>query len=523
MNSVFSIDNFKNNPIKHAIPVLLSFTFLCILIDMISGFQGMHLAWSDIWHHRAVLLALSENPLSPGNPHIASDVGSRSYTPIYLILGWIGYYTGASANILLSFSLIIAFSLNYLGSRHFLASLGWSKHLNLFLFIMLFAWLYPPNYTGFHNLRSLIHTASYPGFQAFGLTLLTWGAYIKWHAEKQSDFKALTGITTGIWLTILTHQFTALFCLGGLVLFTLLEAPENWLRKAVLLCISSALTISTAFLWPYFDLSTVLLSASNTGWQAEEWFYDPIVIIMISTPTLIGTIIALFTLKHDRQLVIFALGASVIFTAYLMSRMLGVEAGHRLLPFWIFFLQLVCMKWVLAETLSPRIHKIRRAFLYSLIVLASAQITASIIDTQRLRLKNHGIFGLEDPHTDFSKILNNLEDKLPHDAVIIAYEETAYPVQGYGINVVSIPREAPMILDLAERQNATHRFFEPNTTCEERQAIISKYKITHAAYVPSELPEYFVSNILRTVENSLIYRNGQLEIIELTSLKKCMP
>ena len=75
-----SLDKIGNN--KKIICFFVFIAGIIILLDALAGFQGMTVPASDIWHHRAVLIALADNPINPANPHILSNEGSRTFIPL---------------------------------------------------------------------------------------------------------------------------------------------------------------------------------------------------------------------------------------------------------------------------------------------------------------------------------------------------------------------------------------------------------------------------------------------------------
>src|SRR5690606_20596782 len=78
-----------------ALPELAFFVVALAVVVAISALHLFHpiniVSYDrDVWHHIAVLNALLDSPFHAGNPHIVSDVPSRSYMPWYVALAVLG-------------------------------------------------------------------------------------------------------------------------------------------------------------------------------------------------------------------------------------------------------------------------------------------------------------------------------------------------------------------------------------------------------------------------------------------------
>lgn len=489
-----------------------------IFLDILSGFQATRISWGDIWHHRAVLLALTENPFNPSNPHILSDEGSRSFIPVYVVIGFLSSLFGFSANVSLGISSIINLFLLVLGAKYFARALG-SQRFMILLFILFFAWLYPPNYVSFNNIRSIVQTNAYPAAHSFGLTLIIWGLFIE--IIKKSDLQLVkwTLITALLTLNILSHQLTAMFCIGGIFLFIFIS-PVDYVMSALKALGALIVAILISLLWPYFDLVTVLSSASNSGWEPAKWLFNPLSVLKISLPALFG-LIFLAELRHLRLVRVIMLCAIGVFSAYIGTQILGIEAGLRLLPYWIFFLQIILFiafrPEITASLKTPFIDKVRPVFLFLVMVLAVGQIFLTIVDIYKpvLRYQYGWTFLRYDPELYF-KAMEKINQDLPKEAIVVAHSMTAFPIQGFGIHVVSIPRQAPMISDLPERQAATEKFFALDSSCEQRIEAVRPYRATHAAYITSHLDKKIIQQI--SMFGEVITYNNLISIVEIPSV-----
>jgi hypothetical protein len=477
---------------KRAVTIIMALSLLAIaliLLDGFSGFQGFQFEWSDMWHHRATLLALAENPFSPANPHVATHDLSRSYIPIYVLVGLLAHFMHFPPDTSLLLVSLADIGLLLLGCSLFSRALGVRGALPLFV-VLLFAWGYPPNFPGFHDLRSLGQTNAIPAAHAFALTFITWGLLIDTFKVGGARLGRWLLITLLVTLVILSHQFTAVLCIGGMVIFCLLPAGFTPMRLvATILAIVAAFLVSLA--WPYFDLMTILASGTDKGWAPPHWFYDPVEVLKMCFPALCA-LIFLAQARSSRTIQIFGVCALVIFLGYIGSRLIGVEAGHRLLAYWILFLQLILFAVVFKADGVPETRwatAARPIFLLAMMVLGAGQIVLTGLDIFKLPLERAGYTFFFDSPRDYHGIGERIARDLPDDAIVVAHEDTAYPIQGFGVHVVSIPRVAPMIPDLKARQAATTAFFQPGLSCQQRLDTVAPFHATYAAFTTTVLPK----------------------------------
>jgi len=477
---------------KRTGPILTALSLLAValvVLDGLLGFQGFQFEWSDMWHHRATLLALGENPFSPANPHVATHDLSRSYIPIYVLAGLLAHLMQFSPDISLFLVSVADIGLLLLGCALFSKALGVRGALPLFV-VLLFAWGYPPNFPGFHNLRSLGQINAIPAAHAFALTFILWGLFIDTIGSGGRRLGRWALITLLLAVIILSHQFTAMLCIGGMAIFCLLPRdvrPRRLLAAVVAIIIAFLISLA----WPYFDLITILSSGADKGWAPPHWFYDPVEVLKICFPTLLA-LVFLKEARSSRVIQIFGVSAIVIFLGYIGSRLMGVEAGHRLLPYWILFLQLILFAVVFRAGDVPETRlgtAARPLFLLAVMVLGAGQMLLTGLDMFKLPLERAGYTFFFDSPRDYRSIGRRIARDLPEDAIVVAHEDTAYPIQGFGIHVVSIPRVAPMIPDLKTRQAATKAFFQPGLTCRQRLDIVAPFHATYAAFTASVLPE----------------------------------
>lgn len=493
-----AIGRLLNARMNSIIAVLCGASVLLIIADSLVGFQGTQFAWSDLWHHRAVLLELSRAPFSPSNPHIVSEAGSRSFIPTYVLFGALSAWFSVSIDSVMLALSMVNIALTFVGCWMLSRAFGVRGAVGLF-FVLLFAWMYPPNFTGFHNLRSLVHTVTFPAHHAFAFTLIVWSLYVGCVRSDRFPASRVVLIAALLSVVMLSHQLTALLCLGGLAVFSLL-APALSIRTVFATASVVALAVAASLSWPYFDLGIVMSSGTDHAWSGLDWFYDPVSVLIISLPA--WTAILLYhEHRHDRLVNVLMFAFVSVFLAYLVTHFVGIGAGHRLLPYWILFLHLAIfvILWRKDREGSHRsLTQIIRPFFVAMLVMFSVpHILISGLDMFKLRIHQAGYAGFFGDPAPFREIGETVAGDLPEGSIVVGHENATYPIQAFGVRVVSIPRAVPMVRDLSVRQAATRQFFATDATCPQRIAAVAPYGASHAAFISDSLDDRTASSIKR--------------------------
>src|SRR6185503_11157076 len=156
-------------------PAEMVFTFVAavivIAISWVHLFHPVNIVSydRDVWHHTAVLNALLESPFHAGNPHVVSEVPSRSYMPWYVGLALLGRSLGLNAQQLLGISAALSMATLMIGIHLFSRAYFSHRWAPLVLLLIMFGtWAGPINHTGFHTFSTMVFSASYPFAIVFG-------------------------------------------------------------------------------------------------------------------------------------------------------------------------------------------------------------------------------------------------------------------------------------------------------------------------------------------------------------------
>jgi hypothetical protein len=71
---------------------------------------------------------------------------------------------------------------------------------------------------------------------------------------------------------------------------------------------------------------------------------------------------------------------------------------------------------------------------------------------------------------------------IPDEAIVMAPARLSWPLPTFKGKVVPLYHTNPMVVDRYQRLMDTHRFFQVDTTQEDRLKILRNYKVTHILY-----------------------------------------
>lgn len=416
----------------------------------------------DLWQHLAALRALIADPVSPSNPFVATDEGSRHFHPYWVSLaiaaravGWNEWQALACGGFVSAGVLLAGI---YAFGRAFYRS-PWGPIA--LLAAMLLSWFMPISHTGYHSPETLIEGIAYPAALLVGLSLLLWAAIIR--GLTRPLMALLVAPLTAFMLA--THQLGAVIGFIGAGCFILLWPDGCWKARASL--ISAMLAgIALSLLWPYHSPIDAIAKAGNPTWTGGLDFYSPRFIFTAFFPSLIGLwgllrprfrragfpVLAAFCLFTG----IFSLGpfGYLIATRFVMPAVLMLQIGVAALLFEY-------------RGLAPRAK-------LGLFILACVSIQGHLLMTQRylsLELANYARVG-----SAYDAALALTRD-IPDGEPIAAHDVAAWPIVATGQRASSVPWPEPMIADLALRQTDTERLFDPALTGHDRIALARRWGV----------------------------------------------
>lgn len=441
---------------------------------------GEYFSTTDSWHHIATLRALAEDLLQPGNPFVASDEPTRSFTPHYVLIAALGGAVGMNDPYsLLAIAAVTTSALTPLALVYFLRGYtnSWSAVAGG-TFIFFFLWGYPPAYTGFTNIRTLLMASGYPSAFAFMLGLVWIGYQLRLQRRQQhsiSCFAALAGLTG---VVLLVHQLTWGFFVGFSSLLAVFHS-RSWRQATV--PIGSILAGSVAATaWPYFNVFDVFRSVGGADWSGASFFSEPVKILLIAGPALAGVYTCFWQgLRRERLEIV--IGTVALTAVYIIGHFaLHNPVAHRFFGFSVVFMQLSVWLFSVDHPSHVLSRAVRNWYFVSLLVMFHAAIFMFQAFGPRIM---ESVPSLR-PYVGFPPPVTRLRDtaaavaaRVPRGALTAASDAVVYPLAASGIRLLSIPRGEPYIRDLPARQQASTLIFDESKTDEERLATLARLRI----------------------------------------------
>jgi hypothetical protein len=465
--------------------------------------------WADYWEHTATLTEWLRNFASPGNPHAADPSLSPRYMPFFWVLTYIGLLFKLDAIDLMAISAVFNYVLIVVGLRLFLQNYFRNPWAPLIGFIAIFMlWGISWNWSNLYQLRSFFYVASYPSSFVFGLSLISFWVVLKLLRGEAPLLITSVLIAALSSLMFVCHPLTGVFGITGCGILVLTEDKKS-IRHTLSILLALAAGLFLAELWPYFSVWKLTLGLYGEG--PEKWFatgeaigplerfrsgiwqhifYNPRLVLVILGPALLGIPICIWLLLQKKYLFI-ASGALVMSIPYFAHFFIEVPLAHRFLLFVTFYLQLALV-WLILRIfenwqISPRqpLEKYSMwatlACLTSIFILNIGMLTVEFFGytyspkTLQLQKKNTQL----PEGMTVVDLYTKLTDPLPETAVVLASSSTGWPLPTVKAKVVSLYHENPMLLDQAERYEATGAFFFSSIEHQKRIDIVKDYNVTH--------------------------------------------
>lgn len=412
----------------------------------------------DIWQHLAVLKALIANPFHPTNPFIPTADPSRHFHPYWVgvallarLFGWnewhaYGFAGFVSAGVLLSG--IYSFGRSFYQDRR--------GPLALLTAMVLF-WVVPNGHTGYHSPTTLIEGIAYPAALLIGLSFHLWALVIGAFPRPRLAW-AVAPLAA---LMFATHQLGAVIgFIAAAWLILLWPAGKLRVRAALAVALAAGIAISTA--WPYMNPLTAVLRPGNSSWTGAVNFYSRLYLFGALVPQVIGLAGLLHPDFRRRSLpllaalgtyiLLFLLGLAGVLIAsrFLMPAVLMLHIGVAAL------LIAVARRW---SDLGKRVQLALFGLLL-LIVYAYAGCSLILLRDEAASARKDG-----NNYVEAQALTADIPDMQP----VAVYDIAVWPVVATGQRALSEPWPEPGIPNLAVRQQATERLFDP--TLERRQRI----------------------------------------------------
>ena len=444
----------------------------------------------DSWHHIAVLGELIANPFDPSNPHIPTGEPSRYYSPLAVVAGILGKIFSLTVWQVYS-ALSVITCIGFVAGCWLFAKkyyqTAWAPLL--LLLTLLFAWGEGKGHAGFHNFSTFFSSAAYPTTQALVLGIFCW--YLALVALEHERLRAsiTAGLAAMTAVLFLTHQFSGVIMSAGTGSLILFHQTADIRTKFKLIAILAIAGLAT-FLWPYFNPFDVVFSAADPRWKSDvEETHQLGYVLAMMAPALAG----IFGVRNlETKKIRWEIALPVLFFGgfYLISTLADMSIAHRVPPALMLYLHLGLV-WLLLS-LKPLFAK-SKLFAILITIAGASLVISNIVTASSPRMKEIQKRDLYGRMMDSVKMM---QSHVPEGSIAFASDLAVFPYQSTGRRVVSIPRPEPVAFSLPERQAATDRFFNEDTSQSERSgADWPSGSATHVVFNPEDLSPAVIKDL----------------------------
>jgi hypothetical protein len=439
---------------------------------VIVGLEAVHFAGGhflnqtsrDIWQHLAALRALIADPIHPANPFVPGMEGSRHFHPYWVAVAFIARALGWNEWQALAFAGFVSAGVIVAGIHAFGRAFYRSPWGPLALLIAVtFGWTLPVSHTGYHSPGTFIEGIAYPAALLVGLSLLLWALVIR----------ALERPAMTFWIVPLagfmfaTHQLGAGIGFMAAGCFVLLW-PEGSMRARAGVVAALVAGMAVALAWPYSNPLSAIARTGNPTWTGGMNFYHPVMLASAFVPSAIG----LWGLRHRR----FARQSLPVLAAFLLfAGIFAIGASGPLIA-TRFVMPAVLMLHIGLGGLLLALARDWRGFSKpkQLGLFALAMVFLQLfVSENAFSLWGEHLHARKDGNS-YAQVLALTRD-IPDGEPVAGYDMTAWPIVATGQRVVSVPWPEPGIHDLAERQQAAERLFDPALSREQRLALARRW------------------------------------------------
>lgn len=464
---------------------------------------------SDYWEHTAAIAEWKKDLWNPQNPHLFLDVGTPRYMPFFFVLTVIANWfdldpvqamaVGATINMVL-FSLGV-----FLFFRHYFRN-DWAPLVGFV--VLLCGWGLGWIFSNLFQLRDLFFVAAYPSMFVFALCFFAWWEVTRLIRGEAEGLTHLAALALLIALMLTCHPLTGAFGLGTIGLMVLLEPGAAWTTRVQLLATLIVGALLTE-LWPYFstwEVSTGVSAGEDQSWiergaisetprsgALNHAFYDPVQVLIVLGPALLG-LPALLLLLAKRQHLFIVAGFLGTIGVFLFNLVFPIPLGHRFLLFAAVFLQLALAWWILHSASAWRatfVTKEKPLRTNWAVVTSGAILGIMVLWNVAIAALQFGGFqafpdrGLPERYTHLQPVLPDMRAiaaHLPDDAIVIGHPNIVWPLPTFRGKTVAMYHGDPMVPDLRTRSADVASFLDRETSQEARRDILDKYGVTHILY-----------------------------------------
>ncbi|CAN1567893.1 hypothetical protein MCERE10_03822 [Burkholderiaceae bacterium] len=472
--------------------------FLLLLLQVVTFcLQGIWV--EDFWEHSAAVGELIRHPFNPGHPQLDVSAAHTFLNPYTFVVAQFARLFQLDAISALSIFGVINFCLFCYGLHAFISSLQIRNRTSSLqsrnvdnnaltfyaLLLILFLWGGKPwPYSGFFNYDIFFWNLAYPSTFIGGLSLLGLAFNARHQFERNYLYLAvLIALTT---TALLTHPLTAQFLLIGFFaqIFTTQPTPggQQITRSVQFIALSRIAIIFVASLaiatrWPFYPILELFQGASKVYdiSNGDMYFH----LLTRTWPFMVLAPLFLWMLLKPALrplLIIFVVTATIYGLGYVTER----YSFGRIVSYTIIVIQIACAvavfqfeRWLQGS--APRIARFGQiATLLLLLFWASHWAPSSI---SRLLTAGNSVW-LD--RTVSNQIIYKdylfLPSHIAPQAVVFADIETSWFIPSFEAKVVAADHPLAFVKDAEQRREDVIKFFEQQTTAQERTALLQKYQ-----------------------------------------------
>lgn len=475
---------------------------LCALVFGLLALRTDNSFWvGDFWEHSSVIRELATHPLHPLHPQLLSDSPSAFNTPYHLLLGLVVRLSAKSAVEVLAiaglFNLILFFASFYL----FVSTLDRQNRSGLAFYSLLLVLLlwgtYAWNFSGFYHLRNLGYILPFPSMFAMAISLF--GLWLNDLRLKQKNELFLIPIWLIAATVLLTHSITFFFLAAGLAAFSLQTRRSLWIE---LLKIGGllALAFGIAVLWPYYPFIKLMTGESALYHLSNQVMYQHLLLRV--WPLLIGIVLLILEARKNWRSPLPWMFAALL-GVYLFGWLNGSYSYGRVISYLGVILQITIAIYMLklegwvgvrfqAAQAGRAIFSLGTALLLILVTLTAQVIP--LIETIQPQESNN-----------LEKYLFLSQYTGQYD-VTLTDLPTSMIVPTFGGKVVAYDRPLPFVSDMGQRKEDVLRFYDPQTSVNDRQEILKKYAVKYILLEKKPEADWETTRALVAQFGELIYR-----------------
>jgi hypothetical protein len=454
---------------------------------------------ADAWEHHRAVQALTIDLWDPGNPTYATREPSIRYSPYSVVLASICRMTGIDPFDVVSLAVIVNVALFLAGLRFFLRSFAVQGAATAVLVTSLCLYGAPPGWANSLALCDVPAEHLNPSALSLALTLFAWGIMRRLLRPDEPPRLGWLAMPLLVSVILLTHAMTGFAMAFGLVSIALLSPPPARWRDLARAAMVLGGGLALCMLWPWFDFLQAARMQPDLWYWFNQWFLDHSLGLW-SLPAIAGTALALvagrpgFRRKPVVKFALFnaaacyALGASSYTThSPTLSRLPLIGLFHLHLVVGVFLHETgmtrparwgALLQRVICGDTNARARAVTSAALVGAMIWGLIpQIKAIVLTPHLARGWIAPLVGRNDKQEHYKQTMDALLKPVATHDVVLSDLMTSWVIPSTAGRIVAALHLEFFTPDQRRRRDDVDRFFDADTTAEQRLAILEEYDV----------------------------------------------